>query len=251
MKARVKFNKYGVLRFIGHLDVMRYFQKAMRRAGIDIGYSQGYNPHQLMSFASPLGVGITSDGEYLDIVLNSDIDKEEFIDKLNAQMVQGIEILDFIKLNDDAKNSMSKVSAADYAIGIKDEYLDDKYLGKEETFKFLFTEFIKQKQILVVKKTKKSEKEVDIKEFILDYSFKNTLAENTVLPEYNNNYYVWLKLVAGSVNNLKPELVMEAFCEYCNTEYNKFTFQTHRVEMYAGETDNLIPLSEVDIREGN
>ena len=103
---------------------------------------------------------------------------------------------------------------------------------------------------MVVKKTKKSEKEVDIKEFILDYSFKNTLEDNSVLPKYNNNYYVWLKLVAGSVNNLKPELVMEAFCEYCKTEYNKFTFQTHRVEMYAGDTDNLIPLSQVDIREG-
>ena len=135
MKARVKFNKYGVLRFIGHLDVMRYFQKAMRRAGIDIGYSQGYNPHQLMSFASPLGVGITSDGEYLDIVLNSDIDKDEFIDKLNAQMVEGIEILDFIKLDDEAKNSMSKVSAADYAIGIKDEYLD-QMLNKSQSIRF-------------------------------------------------------------------------------------------------------------------
>ena len=77
MKARIKFAKYGVIRFIGHLDLMRYFQKAMRRASIDIAYSEGYNPHQIMSFASPLGLGITSDGEYLDISLNSDIEKED------------------------------------------------------------------------------------------------------------------------------------------------------------------------------
>ena len=247
MKARVKFNKYGVVRFIGHLDVMRYFQKAMRRAGIDISYSQGYNPHQLMSFASPLGVGITSDGEYLDIALNSDIAKDEFIDRLNAQMVEGIEVLDFVRLKDDAKNSMSKVSAADYAICIKDDYLDDKYIGKEETFKYLFTEFIKRDEIVVLKKSKKSEKEVDIKEFILDYSFKNNLKDDSVLPKFNNNYYVWLKLAAGSVYNLKPELVMEAFCDYCNVEYNKFVFQTHRLEMYAGEFDKLEPLSNVDV----
>ena len=247
MKARVKFNKYGVVRFIGHLDVMRYFQKAMRRAGIDISYSQGYNPHQLMSFASPLGVGITSDGEYLDIALNSDIDKDEFIDRLNAQMVEGIEVLYFVRLKDDAKNSMSKVSAADYAICIKDDYLDDKYIGKEETFKYLFTEFIKRDEIVVLKKSKKSEKEVDIKEFILDYSFKNNLKDDSVLPKFNNNYYVWLKLAAGSVNNLKPELVMEAFCDYCNVEYNKFVFQTHRLEMYAGEFDKLELLSNVDV----
>ena len=246
MKARIKFNKYGVVRFIGHLDVMRYFQKAMRRAGIDMAYSQGYNPHQLMSFASPLGVGITSDGEYLDITLNSDIDKDEFITKLNAQMVEGIEVLDFIHLKDDAKNSMSKVSAADYVICIKDDYLDEKYIGKEETFKYLFTEFIKRDEIVVLKKSKKSEREVDIKEFILDYSFKNTLGEDSVLPKFNNNYYLWLKLVAGSVNNLKPELVMEAFCDYCNVPYDKFVFQTHRLDLYAGEPNQLVSLSLVD-----
>lgn len=55
------------MKFIGHLDTMRYFQKAMRRADIDIAYSTGFSPHQIMSFAAPLGVGITSDGEYLDI----------------------------------------------------------------------------------------------------------------------------------------------------------------------------------------
>ena len=62
IKIRIKFRKYGVMRFIGHLDIMRYFQKAMRRAEIDICYSEGFSPHQIMSFAAPLGVGITSDG---------------------------------------------------------------------------------------------------------------------------------------------------------------------------------------------
>lgn len=251
MKARVKFNKFGVVRFIGHLDLMRYFQKAMRRANIDMAYSQGFNPHQLMSFASPLGVGITSDGEYLDIVLNTDMDKEEFISRVNEQMVEGIEVVDFVKLHDEAKNSMSKVSAADYVVCIKDEYLDDKYKGKEETFISYFTKFIEQDKIITLKKTKKSEKEMDIKEFILGYSFDNKLDDNSVLTKFENNYFVSLKLQAGSVCNLKPDLVMEAFCKYCNVEYNKFVFQNHRVEMYAGELDNLVPLSKVDVLGNN
>ena len=45
MRIRIKFRKYGVMRFIGHLDIMRYFQKAMRRANIDIAYSEGFSPH--------------------------------------------------------------------------------------------------------------------------------------------------------------------------------------------------------------
>ena len=67
MIFRIRFAKYGVVKFIGHLDVMRYFQKAVRRSELPIKYSQGFNPHQLMVFAQPLGVGVTSDGEYMDI----------------------------------------------------------------------------------------------------------------------------------------------------------------------------------------
>ncbi len=53
MKIRIKFEKQGVMKFIGHLDIMRYFQKVMRRAQVDIRYSEGFSPHQLMSFAAP------------------------------------------------------------------------------------------------------------------------------------------------------------------------------------------------------
>ena len=59
MKTRMRFVKCGSMKFIGHLDCMRFFQKAIRRAKLDVAYSKGYSPHQLMSFASPLGVGVT------------------------------------------------------------------------------------------------------------------------------------------------------------------------------------------------
>ena len=61
IKVRIKFSKHGVMRFIGHLDIMRYFQKVFRRAEIDIAYSGGFSPHQIMSFAQPLGVGLESE----------------------------------------------------------------------------------------------------------------------------------------------------------------------------------------------
>ena len=108
------------MKFIGHLDIMRYFQKSMRRAHIDIAYSEGFSPHQIMSFAAPLGVGITSDGEYLDIEVNSTLSSKESIDALNQVMVDGISILEYKKLPDMAKTSMSLVAAADYLVYIKD-----------------------------------------------------------------------------------------------------------------------------------
>ena len=91
LKARIKFKKYGALRFIGHLDVMRFFQKAIRRAHIPIAYTGGYSPHMIMSFANPLGIGITSEGEYFDIELKESISSAEAVSRLNAVMVEVME----------------------------------------------------------------------------------------------------------------------------------------------------------------
>ena len=83
MKIRIKFAKRGSLKFVGHLDTMRYFQKLIRRAGIDIAYSEGFNPHQKLSFAQPLGVGMLSEGEYVDIEVNSTFSSREAIKRMN------------------------------------------------------------------------------------------------------------------------------------------------------------------------
>lgn len=122
MKIRIKFRKWGVMKFIGHLDMMRYFQKAVRRAKIDIRYSEGYSPHQIMSFAAPLGVGITSDGEYFDIEVNESMTSKEAVAALNETMVDGVEVTSYVKLPDKAKTAMSIVAAADYRLSYKEGY---------------------------------------------------------------------------------------------------------------------------------
>ena len=105
MKVRIKFRKYGVMRFIGHLDVMRYFQKAIRRAEIPIAFTTGYSPHMIMSFAQPLGVGVTSDGEYFDIELTEAIDSKTAVKRMNEVSIEGIEIISFRKIPDDKKQT--------------------------------------------------------------------------------------------------------------------------------------------------
>ena len=120
MKVRIKFSKQGAMKFIGHLDIMRYFQKAMRRAEIDIRYSEGFSPHQIMSFAAPLGLGLTSNGEYMDIEVNSMADCESLKKALNQVMAEGIQILSCHRLEDTAKNAMSIVAAADYTLTFRD-----------------------------------------------------------------------------------------------------------------------------------
>ena len=120
MKIRIKFAKYGTMKYIGHLDMMRFFQKAIRRAGIDVKYSEGFSPHQIMSFAAPLGVGIESTGEYMDIEVLSMTSAEAMKQALNQVMVEGVEILSVSVLPDNAQNAMASVSAASYRLKMKE-----------------------------------------------------------------------------------------------------------------------------------
>ena len=204
------------MKFVGHLDMMRYFQKAIRRANVDIAYSEGYSPHQIMSFASPLGVGITSECEYLDIELNSYEEPDKLLEALNNVMVDEVEILEFRYLEDKSKNAMSIVSAADYLITFRKGF-ELKVVDLESSI----NTFYEQSHITTLKKTKKSEKEVDIKSMIYEI--------------YTLNDGIFMKLSAGSVSNLKPELVMNAFYQYLGLEMPKFAVEIKRLEVYLDE----------------
>lgn len=221
LKARIKFRKYGIMRFIGHLDVMRYFQKAMRRADIPIAFTGGYSPHMIMSFAQPLGVGITSDGEYLDVELTKEISSQNAVSQLNAVMTEGIEVVSFVKIPDDKKCSgMTIVSAARYRIiplkSKKSIYLTESV---PEEWKQRAGDFLAKPEILVMKKTKRSEKEVDIRPMIYEMEFHSDSLE--------------LLLAAGSEDNLKPDLVMDTFLRFMGKNSEEIPYHIHRLDILA------------------
>lgn len=225
MKVRIKFRKYGVMRFIGHLDVMRYFQKAIRRAEIPIAFTTGYSPHMIMSFAQPLGVGVTSDGEYFDIEITEPIASEKAVAQLNAVMVEGIEVISFKEISSDKKASgMTIVAAADYKVTFPETFqhaeeiriLPDTWKNKVETF-------MAQPKIVVLKKTKRSEKEVDIKPMIYQMSAMND--------------GIYLYLATGSEQNLKPDLVAKAFLRFAGEGPDEVPVHIHRIDVYAKNPD--------------
>ena len=215
------------MKFIGHLDIMRYFQKAIRRAEIPIAFTSGYSPHMIMSFANPLGVGLTSDGEYFDIELTESIASKEAVRRLNEQMVDGMEIVSFVQIPDDKKSKgMSIVAGADYLSSVKNGNFPEDLAEKLEAF-------YAQNEICVVKKTKKSEKEVDIRPMIYKLECRNG--------------GIYMRVAAGSVQNLKPELVTEAFVRYLGMDAEEVTFTHHRLETFAESEDAegkmiLVPL---------
>lgn len=233
MKVRIKFRKYGVMKFIGHLDMMRYFQKAMRRADIDICYSEGFSPHQIMSFAAPLGVGITSDGEYLDIEVHSSRSSKESMAALNQTMVPGVEICGYVKLPDSAKTAMSIVAAADYVLSYKEGY--PVMHTKTEWGALLQKVFFEQPSFVIMKKTKKSEKEIDLKPLIYDLKVQGTEEQ----PEF------YIKLSTGSTDNIKPELLLSSIYAAAGLEYDANAIQIHRNDVYAEEDQTFISLLDM------
>lgn len=216
MKVRIKFSKHGEMKFIGHLDMMRYFQKAMRRADIDIAFTEGFSPHMIMSFALPLGVGVTSDAEYMDIELRTPISSAEAVCRLNRVMADGVKVLSFRQIDGGkASKAMSLVAAADYTVRFRKE----KELARESLERL--PEFLLQDQIIVVRKTKTSEREEDIRPLIY-------------LIESREDC-LFMRLAAGSAANLKPELVMEAFAQFCGCSLSEHALLVNREELYASQ----------------
>lgn len=213
MKARIKFRKYGCMKFIGHLDIMRFFQKVMRRADIPIAFTGGFSPHMIMSFANPLGVGLTSDGEYFDIELTEDIDMEAAVTRMNNVVVEGIEVVNMVPISDEKKQTgMTIVAAADYRSTLRKGAFPEDWKEQAKAF-------IAQPSIGIVKKTKKSEKEVDIKPMIYQFEVQDDS--------------IYMLVATGSVENLKPELVMQAFCQYLGVDTDTVAFAHHRLDVYA------------------
>jgi radical SAM-linked protein len=218
MKIRIKFSKQGQMKFIGHLDMVRYFQKVMRRAEVDVAYSEGFSPHQKMSFAAPLSVGVISRGEYFDIEVCSTLSSEEMLYKINSQNVEGVEVLSYKLLPDNAKNAMSIVAGADY-IAYVERFSEE-----------IIQEFMAQNEIIVLKKTKKSEKEVNIRPMI----FKMNLCEEGI----------FMQIAQGSAANLKPELVIQALAEFSKIKLPEL-IAYERIDMYCLEDNRLVSLDSI------
>ncbi len=233
MKLRIKFKKYGPVRFIGHLDVMRFFQKAIRRANIDVAYTSGFSPHQIMSFAAPLGVGLESNGEYMDIEVHSVTSCEDIVARLNAASVPGIEAVSAVVLPENAGNAMASVAAASYTVRFRE--------GREPRFAMepAIRKLLASKQILITKETRKGKREVDLKPGIYSLEWKDDA--------------LYMLVDASSAGNIKPAQVVAALHGMQEEPGQSGQLQSAllitREDVYANagteEQPRLVPLGDV------
>lgn len=274
LRVRIRFSKYDTMRFIGHLDVMRYFQKLFNRAGLPVKYSEGYHPHQILSFAQPLGLGITSDGEYLDLELTEEIPCEEIVSVLNKAVSYGFEISEAVRLGDREPNkklvtAMSLITRSVYLMILKDAFENEE---RSETPDFYTTlgRFLGQDEIRAVKKTKKGEKEVFLSDFIYevwDYTEDNlrriflkdgvnTAVDDELVkrasvhaPDFENNRKFIVSLSAGSETNISPDLFLQSYLDFLaqsgTLQLKVSDFRIHRMELLGGECDRSVSLCRI------
>lgn len=206
----VQYEKTGNAKYISHLDFLRTFNRVLRRSKIEIAYSQGFNPHPLLSFALPLSVGVTSECEILEMTLTKERSREEIITMLNRVMPEGIRVLNAYP----SEGKFAKhIRYATYVVHAM------PHPGKQA-----IDALLKMPEILMDKKTKSGIKECDIRPDIKEILWT---------PEH-----ITMTISAGSQANLKPDLVMQALSRY--TDYNVDDFECHRVHILNGEGQVMV-----------
>ncbi len=207
-RIRLQYAKSKEASYISHLDLMNVMERSLKRANINVKHSEGFNPRPEIVFAHPLSVGIESIGEICDIFLVEHYEEALFIKLVNSTLPSGITILNASYVDPKEGSLMAAVESAVYEITFeipediiasstqKDIEKLNNEIGEN------FEKYYLQEQIIVKKKNKKGEeKEIDIKPLIIK--------REIIMP----NKYLF-KLKAGSIDNLKPELIVQGFQEF-------------------------------------
>lgn len=120
-RLRIRFSRSEELKFISHLDIIRLWERALRRARIALAYSEGFSPHPRISLAAPLSVGITSDAELMDIVLAGQVSPHWFTSAVNQQLPSGMRVLEVYPIAPGIPSLQSQVRFAEYEVDVETE----------------------------------------------------------------------------------------------------------------------------------
>jgi len=228
MTIRVKFEKTGRMVYIGHLDLLRFFQKAIRRCGIAASFTNGYSPHIKITFAAPLPVGMESYGEYFDLELarceedaiaSAGLDgfagtdqsnsSDYYFELLSGQSADGIRVSAVNVLDKQSVNCAAALSAAKYQVRLRDAAAGFDLVDTVDRF-------MAQDKITVTLERKTTRYSVDL--------LSCSRIENLCYDSFS------LTLPAGNALTIKPEAFTKSLKDFCPE--TPLDFSVKRVEMY-------------------
>lgn len=222
MRAMIRFGKQPRLRFISHLDLQRFFQRALNRTGLPIAWTQGFNPHPILSFGSALALGWTSEYEILDVKLSALMGRRRTEDAMRAALPVDLPVLEVRMVDDRHPAPMAMVRASDYEITLSGETAAATLDAAEE--------FLRRESVMAVRKTKSGEREVDIRPMALLME-----REGDVLSA---------RLMLTEKDTLKPDLLVRALAEIAGAEVPEMRIH-RRCLLGEDESGALKPLMEL------
>ncbi|MDO4866537.1 MAG: TIGR03936 family radical SAM-associated protein [Clostridia bacterium] len=222
MRALIRFGKQPRLRFISHLDLQRFFQRAVNRTGLPIAYTQGFNPHPVMSFGSALALGWTSEYEVIDIKLSAPMGRKRTEDAVRAALPEDLPVLEVRMVDDRHPAPMAQVCQAEYKIELTGEsasaVIDS--IGA----------FMERETVAAVKKTKSGEKEINARPLVIDLK-----------PESNG---LTARLMLTERDSIKPDLLIALLSDMAGVEPPEA--RIHRTLLLGEDAEGrLRPLMEL------
>lgn len=216
-KARMKFSKTEQARFISHLDLMRCMQRTMARAKMPVWFTEGFNPHVYVSIALPLSTGFSGEYEFLDFNLLTDKVPDHAVEAINRAMPAGLKALEVYPLADG--RPVREIAYSKYEISY------DFDNGIPETFVSDVKALFEHEEIKIVKRSKRGEAEVNMKDFMRQIDIETTA--NTVKV---------FAITASGNSNLSPEYITQAIKQYLSV-YNFDGVSYHRLCVYDADLE--------------
>lgn len=223
----VQFQKGDIVRHLGLLDLQRTIQRALRRSGLPIAYSKGFNPHMVMSFASALSSGIPGDAELLDVSLCGDTTEEACLDAMNRVLPPSLKVTRVRLVDDRFPKVTAAMQQAKYRIRLRG--------GETAKIAGSIEAFLAEDEIMAIRKTKKAETLVNIRPMIheLTAEYHEDLNEAELVAR--------VSFVESAT--LKPDLLMNTLATYAQAELPKCEIRrTHLLGLSDGQPVPLIDL---------
>ena len=222
-----KFHKLGEMRFISHLDLQRLFKRAIRRAGIELVYSQGYNPHPKINIVQPLSLGFETKSDYFEFSTTENQNIPLMLSKYNEALPDGILFLQGKELPEAGKNLSSFVEYAQYDVFLPYQHIENAAKALEH--------FTLQNEIIVNKRSKKNKENVRM-------NVKHMVREICIHKTVESGLYLNMLLRSASNETLNPLIISEAFCESSSEPFEKEDCHVVRQDLFYIREGELISL---------
>lgn len=227
MRMMVVFEKGADLRYIGHLDLLRTLQRALRRSGLPIQYSRGFNPHVNLGFAAPLSVGVSGLREMMEVPLEDGVTEQQFMDAMNIILPKRLQIKACYQIADNFPTLMSLVAGHRYTIEFDKNENANKVFAAAPPFMAL-------EEYIAIRKTKVGEKPTNIRPFVKSASYEET----------EDSYRIHLETVQLREGSLKPKLWFESLCGFAKVEPFYCTICRDAV-LSLNKEGELVPMEEI------